>query len=313
MSAGTNERARGLPARLAIYQSERFPVVRNGLVLAAYAGAMVAASAALGGRPLPGPAAFAVAFLVVFALFFQLRVCDEVKDRAIDARHQPDRPVPRGLVSLREVVGAGIAAAPLAALAAALLDPRLLLPLAAVWTWMALMAAEFFAPDWLRARPLAYLVSHMLVVPLIALFATACEWLVRGAAPPPALGLLLAFSFANGCVTEFGRKTRAPQSERTGVETYSALWGPRRAVLVWAGSMTAAFLLCVAIGVAAGAAPLVAAAGLAGLLPALVLAARFAVAPTPAREGAIDRVSGLWVLGSSLAVGFLPLAQRAYG
>ena len=43
------------------------------------------------------------------------------------------------------------------------------------------MSAEFFAPERLRTRPLLYLVSHMAIVPLIDLYATACDWMVAGA------------------------------------------------------------------------------------------------------------------------------------
>src|SRR5262249_6891195 len=47
---------------------------------------------------------------------------------------------------------------------------------------------------------------------------------------------------------EVGRKVRGPSEEEPGVNTYSALWGRRNAVLVWLGALlvTAAFALVAA-------------------------------------------------------------------
>jgi 4-hydroxybenzoate polyprenyltransferase len=299
-----------LHERLWTYQSERFPVIRNGLVLLAYGAAMAFASAHLGGRGVPPAAAVASAFIVTFLVFFQLRACDEVKDLEHDARYQPERAIPRGLVSLREVVGAGIATAPVALAAAVLVDARLLWALAAVWVWMGLMTVEFFVPAWLRARPVAYMVSHMVIVPLITLYATACEWLPAGQGPPPGLAALLALSYANGCVNEIGRKIRAPGSERPGVETYTALWGMRTACLAWLGCVLAALAAMMVVGWIAGAGRAVAAAGIAGALGVAGLAAAFLARPTPALGKACDLASGLWVLVCYLAVGFLPVLLR---
>ncbi len=111
-----------------------------------------------------------------------------------------------GLSVLRLIVGIAVAAIPVALAATFALDPRLVAPLALVWLWMALMTAEFFAPQWLKARPFLYLVSHMLIMPLIDLFVTACEWLTASGHPPGALWLFLVLSFLNGCVLEIGRK-----------------------------------------------------------------------------------------------------------
>jgi 4-hydroxybenzoate polyprenyltransferase len=175
-------------------------------------------------------------------------------------------------------------------------DPRLLLPLALVWLWMALMAAEFFAPEWLKARPFLYLVSHMLIMPLIDLFVTACEWLTRAGTPPSGLWLFLLLSFANGCVLEIGRKIFAPENERLGVETYSALLGPRTATVLWSGALAAAFVLLVGVGFAIGAPRLVGGIGLAALAACLFGAWTFLRTLTAAGQKRLDTLSGLWVL-----------------
>jgi 4-hydroxybenzoate polyprenyltransferase len=83
-----------------------------------------------------------------------LRLADEFKDFEEDARFRPYHPVPRGLVSLRELgwlwVLTGLAQAGLAVW----LHPGLLGVLLITWTYLALMSREFFCRSWLKARPL---------------------------------------------------------------------------------------------------------------------------------------------------------------
>lgn len=227
--------AAALPARLWTYQAERFPVFKHGLLILVFSGGEALYGAQLRGEA-PDWRAVAVAALVCFGLFLQLRIADEHKDFEDDSRFRPERPVQRGLIRLAELRGLATAAAAAQVAATALFHPPLLLLLLAVWGWMALMTAEFFAPERLKARPALYLVSHMLAMPLIALFAVACG--ARGLSLSIGWGLaaFLALAFLNGLVLEVARKTWAPADERPGVETYSKLWGPGRSAAVVAGS-----------------------------------------------------------------------------
>jgi 4-hydroxybenzoate polyprenyltransferase len=301
----------GLGERLWIYQRERFPLGKTGLLLAVFSTASISVSAHLAGRALPGFATFAGAWAVALILFFQLRAFDEVKDREDDLRWRPERPIPRGLVSLRLIVGLGIAGVPVQLALAAALSLALLIPLALVLTWLALMTAEFFVPEWLKRRPFVYLVSHMAIMPLIDLLLTACEWLPHGALPPAGLLWFLSLSFANGCVIELGRKVWAPESERPGVETYSALLGARRAALLWAGTASIAFLLLCGTGFATGAPVLDASIGALALAAVWAVTASFIRAPTPKRQARIDGMAGLWVLFCYATAGFAPFIGSA--
>lgn len=229
--------------RWRVYFAERFPLARHGLLVAAFSACAVLYAAMLGGSTDRFAWPQFVAALVVCLLFFlQLRLADEFKDAAEDARYRPERPVPRGLVTLREL-GWLFAGAALVQCATALwLHPGLFWVLLPAWAYLAGMTVEFGVRDWLKARPLTYLWTHMLIMPVVDFFATACHWLPAGERPP-ALGWFLAASFANGLVIEIGRKLRVPAMEQEGVPTYSKLWGVPRAVLVWLGCVAAA-LLC---------------------------------------------------------------------
>ena len=295
-----------LARRLWIYQAERFPLVKSGVLLLAFSAASLSVSAHLGGRPAPSLWVYGAAWLCMIAIFFQMRVCDEFKDHDDDARYRPERPVPRGLVTLDLLRNLGLGAGGVMIAASLGVDWRLLGPLALVWLWLALMTAEFGAPAWLKARPILYLLSHMLIMPLIDLFVTAMEWLPAAGVPPKGLGWFLALSFVNGCALEIGRKTWAPVSERPGVESYSGLWGPRRAAEIWIGCVILAYGLLLGVGWSMGALAIPALIGLGVLMAAVVAGMSFIAKPTPERAKRVDFMAGIWVLACYASAGFAP-------
>lgn len=291
------------------YQKERFPLAKTAPLLAVFSAASICVSSELAGRPLPGPGAFVAGFVIAMALFFQMRVCDECKDLVDDRLYRPERPIPRGLVSLRLIVSLGVATVPVAALAAWLWHPPVLWLLAMVWVWLIAMSFEFGAPEWLKARPVLYLISHMAIMPLIDLLLTGLEW-VPGGGAAQGLWMFLALSFVNGCVLEIGRKLWAPENEITGVETYSRLWGPKRAAMIWGATVLLSFALLLGVGSATG--TLLVALLLGGIAACFGLwsAARYAASPTPAAQDRMDTVAGLWVFACYAIAGFAPILAR---
>jgi 4-hydroxybenzoate polyprenyltransferase len=294
-----------------VYQRERFPLLGHGLPVAAFSLSAVCFSRLLrGGDGWPEWRAVLVAYLTALLFFLQLRIADEFKDFEEDSRYRPYRPVPRGLVTLRELgwVGAGAAGAQLAL--ALWLEPSLALLLAGVWLYLVLMSKEFFAPAWLKARPVVYMLSHMLIVPLVDLYATACDWWPTLGRPPAGLFWFVAVSYSNGLVIEIGRKIRSPADEEEGVSTYSAVWGMRTAVFVWLGVL----FLTAALAVAAVTAidfVLPVAVWLGVLLAVVVGIAWGALrAPVAGRGKRIEVLAGLWTIGMYLSIGLAPLAWR---
>lgn len=295
-----------LGQRLWIYQAERFPLVKTVPLLACFSAASITLSAVLSGRPLPNISAYIIGFLLVFFLFFQLRVADEVKDSEDDAKYRPERPIPRGVVTLGLIVVFGVVTIPLGIILALLHGAGLVWLLLLTWTWLAAMTFEFGVPVWLKARPVAYLLSHMAIMPLIDLMLTGVEWLPHGSAAP-ALWLFIAMSFSNGCVLEIGRKLWATENERVGVDTYSGLWGPERAANIWLVFVGISAGLLIAIGIATGFASAFGLISVGGLLACIYAARRYIAAPTSKAEKQMDRLAGLWVFGCYATAGFLPL------
>jgi 4-hydroxybenzoate polyprenyltransferase len=254
-----------------------------------------------------------VAFVTAFLFFLQLRIADEFKDFEEDSKFRPYRPVPRGLVTLHQLRFVFMATAVVQLVLALVFWPPLSILLFAVWAYLALMTKEFFVRDWLKARPLTYLWTHMLVIPLADFYATACDWMPAGAPPPRGLLWFLIISFFNGVVLELGRKIRAPEQEETGVETYTFLWGRPTAALGWLGALiVAAFCAWQAARQIDFGRPVLVITGVV-LAAATTVAVGFLRRPVARRAKAFEMMSGVWTICMYLSLGVLPLLAEAAG
>lgn len=289
-----------------IYQRERFPLATHvpfSLVLGA---AALGWSTQQGGRPPASLLAIAAAGATALLFFLQLRVADEFKDLEDDRRFRPERPVPRGLIKLRELAALAVAAAIVQIVLAVTVAPILLGTLVALWTYAGLMSVEFFAPRWLKRRPLAYMLSHMVVVVFLMVHLTAFDWLRAGAAPQPTLAIFAGFAFFVGLTIELGRKTWSPQQQRPGVETYTGVWGVPRATAGWACAATTACAFAVWAADHVGARITNFIVAVLCILVAVALAWAFMRRPTPRGSKLIEAHSALTAFALYVAVGLVP-------
>lgn len=289
--------------RWRIYFAERFPIVQNAAVIAAF----VLGVTSYGMRLRHSGASFAplpwvVAFATVFLFFLQLRIHDEFKDFEDDARWRPYRPVPRGVVSLASLGWLWLWTALCQLLLALLIGPPLIVLLLIVWAYSWLMRAEFFVPAWLKARPIAYMASHIVIVPLMTLYALACVQVPYMSAWRQ-LSWLLLMSYSAFFVVEIGRKIRAPENEEPGVETYTALWGRVTAVLAWLSALAVTALLAVAAALRVGTEVLTLIIAVLALSASVAVAIRFLRMPAAGRGVQFQIVSGLSIMAIYLAVG----------
>ncbi|HEX6976451.1 MAG TPA: hypothetical protein VF147_18720 [Vicinamibacterales bacterium] len=299
--ANTTLSAKGASNRWVIYCRERFPLPQTGASVAAFTFATLSFA---------GPFSalrFIAAFAVAFLFFLELRILDEFKDAEDDATYRPYRPVPRGLVSLRELGTVGLAGAVIQFALAALASPAAITSLVATFAWMALMAREFFVSAWLRAHPVAYLASHTAVMPFITVTVASFG---GGFLAWDGAGLTyLAFTCVSAVVMEIGRKLRAPPDEEKGVETYTFLWGRRRAVTVWLLCIVASGVLAVIATGDARSSVAMGGLGLAALLTALACGLRFLVRPSPGAGRILQGVSAVWILVAYVGLGVAVLAR----
>ncbi|MCA9676418.1 MAG: UbiA family prenyltransferase, partial [Myxococcales bacterium] len=282
------------------YLAERFPVPVTLMLAVATATAAYAVAQAPGFATGHWPLLIDDTALggvgLVFLLLFHLRVFDEHKDFAEDARTRPDRPVQRGLVTLAQLKVYG-------AIALALEIAIALAPgLAAGWWWAlvigysVLMLFEFFAPRWLERHFGTYAISHSAIMSVVVL-ALVMRFAARsGVVPTPELIVLAVQALASTFSIDVLRKTWAQSSELDGVMTWSKQLGrPRAGVL--GGALLALAGACAAwLGVRVGGGILWIGV-VAGLTGACIVQIRaFVRAPTAKGEKGLQAVAGVHYL-----------------
>jgi hypothetical protein len=286
-----------LPTRLLAWCKERFPPSHGALFFVLYATALLFGRfLAADGSLIVSPLRDGAGFLAAWAFFLMLRVFDEHKDYDLDLLNHPGRVLQSGRITLGHLKVLGAAAILLQAGVTVAFDGGWG-PATAWWcvvmVWSSLMAKEFFVGAWLEERLVLYALSHMLVMPM------ALVWMAAmGATPAPlpaAVGGLALLSFLSGAAFEITRKTRGPEEEQDTIQSYSRVFGTRRAPLVIAG------LLAASAGVQWGLLRLILPDGpgggfLAALVAPVIFAAvalqRFRAAPSEAarerNEGAVS-------------------------
>ena len=235
-------------SRMRGYLREMFPLLID-LAFALLAGAGIAGflRTVHGGDVSFAAAAVASPAWNIFATLLILRLMDGLKDRDIDRRLFPDRPLPSGRV-LESDIRRTLAATIVLYLAANAYAAPVFLAAALVLGYAGLMYWRFFAPARLeRSLPLT-LATHTPVVPLLLLQAHVAA-ADRLGIPPGELRWAdilpaVAMVWCSILGWELARKIRAP-AEETAYVTYSRILGPAGAV----AAAAAAQGLAVALGV----------------------------------------------------------------
>lgn len=194
----------------------------------------------------------------------------------------------------------------------ALTFPKMLWIYALVITYLCLMGKEFFVAEWLKKHQFWYVVSHMLIIPLVDVYASGFDWLISGANAPTGLLFFFAVSFMNGIVLEIGRKIRIPSQESEGVLTYSSMLGTNKATWAW---LTA---LLITLGLSM----LASHYAQYQLNAYVVLSSVFIVCAAPAliflknqtakTAKMIEYASALWTIAMYLTLGGIPMLQKIF-
>lgn len=210
---------------------ERFPPLQYGVLIVSYysSNQFLAHALVESGRPMQYDLGSLLGAVTLLCIFFHVRVFDEHKDFEDDCRHFSGRVLQRGVVSLRELKYLAAVAIGLELLLSACWTPAgkpaALTATVIVLAFSLLMFEEFFARQWLRRHFLVYAVSHMLLMPLLAMVvfgfavgrypweAPRWYWLYA------AVGFFVAFNW------EISRKIRAPEEEIDGVDSYTSVFG----------------------------------------------------------------------------------------
>jgi 4-hydroxybenzoate polyprenyltransferase len=188
--------------------------------------------------------------LIYLLFLFHLRVLDEFKDYQYDNENHKDRPIQSGLISLSFIKKIGVINFVLLNFIALLISsPYVFLLCMVSLLYTGLMFKEFFIPDYLRKRPVFYLISHEIVlIPLYLFFYSVINGKLWFFSDFNKLSLFL-YTFIPIILIEIGRKLKHRYSKegKTTNDTYAFIWGERKSIQIFSILILIAGLLSIFI------------------------------------------------------------------
>ncbi len=167
-------------------------------------------------------------FIVAFLQFLMIRIIDEFKDYEEDCKFRPYRPVPRGLITLRELKILFIICAILQLAITICINPKGIFLLIFVWIFFAIMSKCFFMKKFLDKHLLIEVFLDELLMPILILYLSSYIYYIDYSK----IWKLLVMSYIISWIVELARKIRCKEDEEEGVRTYTAVLGIRKAMLL---------------------------------------------------------------------------------
>lgn len=207
------------------YQKERFPVATYGMYI--FSIVFGTFCFAIDKTYNPNWIMFLPMFAVAFLQFLMVRIVDEFKDYEEDAKYRPYRPVPRGLVTLKELgILGGICAAVQVGITA-ILNLKGLIFLGLVWLFFGVMSKSFFIKKLVDKHILLEVTLDELLMPILVLYLSTFVTSISVKLIP-----FLILSYLGSWIVEIARKVRCKEDEEEGVKTYTAVFGIPAATMI---------------------------------------------------------------------------------
>lgn len=220
-----------------IYQKERFPILAYSSYIFAIVFAVFCYNSYLLNSQWKDFKLLIGLFAVTFLQFLMVRIVDEFKDYEEDCKYRPYRPVPRGLISLKELKVLFIICIILQVSITFFMSKTLLITfiiLGILWLFFAIMSKSFFMKKFLEKHILIEVALDELMMPILViylssffsngddLFTNSMQQLLP----------LLCMSYTISWIVEIARKVRCKEDEENGVKTYTAVFGIKGAMFI---------------------------------------------------------------------------------
>lgn len=155
----TVEAALPLAQRWRVFLHERFPLPSYIIMTTLLALANVGIAVRVVGGHTQIPIILA-GFVIALSFLFRLRCFDEIKDYRTDLQLNPQRPLPRGLLTIQQLqIAIGVLAITEMAVASSFGWAPAVTHLVAI-SYSFLMYREFFVGTWLRPQLTLYAITH---------------------------------------------------------------------------------------------------------------------------------------------------------
>ncbi len=208
------------------YQKERFPIATYGLYILClsfaaffYNTKMLEIESNVG--------VFITMFVVAFLQFLMVRIIDEFKDYEEDKKYRPYRPVPRGLIKLKELRTLFVICIIIQFALTLIVNPFSLIFLLVLWIMFILMTKSFFMKKLVDKHILLEVALDEILLPTLMLYLSSFIKL-----DITILWRLLLLSYVVSWIIEIARKVRCKKDEEKGVKTYTAVFGIPKATIL---------------------------------------------------------------------------------
>jgi 4-hydroxybenzoate polyprenyltransferase len=172
-----------------------------------------------------------ICILTIFSFLLSLRIADEFKDLEGDYQNFPNRPLPSGRVTKRDLIILLIFFQVPAILFNALYMNNLIF-FGLLYAYGILMSFWFFAKTYIQKNLALALLTHNPVQLLLNLYIVSFICIKYGINIVSSSVILAVLAlYLPGLIWEISRKIRSPKAE-TQYVTYSKLWGYKRATFI---------------------------------------------------------------------------------
>lgn len=174
-------------------------------------------------------------FAVAFLQFLMIRIVDEFKDYEEDCKYRPYRPVPRGLVSLKEL-GFIFAICAITQLVISIVYSNYI-SLIAVWLFFIVMSKGYFMKKFINKHLLIEVALDELLMPILVIYLIGFID-INVLHDFQFIYIFLVLTYVIAWIVEIARKIRCKDEEEEGVRTYTAVLGIKNATLLLWGLET---------------------------------------------------------------------------
>ena len=173
-----------------------------------------------------------ISIFTLLLFMFHIRVLDEHKDYDFDSKYHKDRPVQRGLITLKELLIVNIIGLLIIFSLNIFLPQRALLFLLIAFGYTLIAGKEFFIKNWIRKRFFLYNFLNLLQLLFLQFYLYS---LVNPnfSFQNPILTIHFVFVLFNVGIIEFARKLKSKSEETDAKDTYSSRLGIKKSVLVY--------------------------------------------------------------------------------
>ena len=183
-------------------------------------------------------------FIVTFLQFLMVRIVDEFKDYEEDCKYRPYRPVPRGLIKLKELKILFVICIILQLILTITCSQNGILYLIILWVFFALMSKGFFIKKILDKHLLLEVTLDELILPIMILYLanfipqiylnynSSADLTIANSIifVDPNVWKILVMAYIISWIVEVARKIRCKEEEEEGVKTYTAILGIGKAM-----------------------------------------------------------------------------------